>query len=258
MIMKAIFLIAILLLSFLFDLQAQIQLKAGFDLSIYNPSANQFFDRYQDIDHIVMYNVGDDEILDIYFQGHSIAPTERYTLTFDGDLHLFNKKYKQFPLPKEMDAKLTYLQGIKKMADVSSMYHLMTTLQRDSLKHHFSFYTYTGSAKPKVDLSYYHPVFKGDILKLTRKLEQKFKQWKPIVVTDSIIIMTGIVDEKGAIGKLQLIEGRTSVYSNKVLDFMSGEVTSWWPKFDGGGKRPWQVRMSVRVNKDESMKVAIL
>ena len=77
-------------------------------------------------------------------------------------------------------------------------------------------------------------------------------------MTDSIIIMTGIVDKKGAISKLELIEGRTSAYSNKVLDFMSGEATSWWPKFDGGGKRPWQVRMSVRVNKDESMKVAIL
>lgn len=256
--MKAIFLVTILVLGFFFALQAQTQLKAGFDLSIYNPSANQFFDRYQDIDHITVYSGSDDETLSIYFRGHSTAPSERYTLTFDGDLHLLNRKYKEFPLPNDPKAELTYFQGIKKMADVNTMYHLRTTLKRDSIKYQFSFYTYTGNTEPKDDPIYYRPVFKGDILKLTRKLEQKFKQWKPIVVTDSIIIMTGLVDKKGAISKLQLIEGSTSAYSNKVLDFMSGEATSWWPKFNGGGKRPWHVRISVRVNKDESMKVAIL
>lgn len=243
-----------------FKAQAQMTSLAGFDVNIYNPSANQFFDRFQNIDHIIIfYNKVEAETMEIFFRGQP-GPTlgERYVLTFDGDLHLFNKKYKKFPLPNTTTAKLTHFQGIKKMTDVNTMYTLTTTLRRDSLKHHFYFYTFDGNTEPDFGLTGYHPTFKGDILKLTKKLEQDFKQWKPVAVTDSIIIMTGLVEKNGTIGKLKLIEGKTSAYSDKVLNFMSREATSWFPRVDGGGKRAWPVRISVRVNKDESMKVSIL
>ena len=124
--------------------------------------------------------------------------------------------------------------------------------------HHFNFYTFEGNTEPLLGPADYRPTFKGDILKLTKKLEQDFKNWKPIAITDSMIIITGLVEKNGTIGKLKLIEGKPSVYSNKVLEFMSREATSWLPRVNGGGKRPWNVRISVRVNKDNSMKVSIL
>jgi hypothetical protein len=258
--MKTLLLSILIAAGMFFNTNAQMTSLAGFDVNIYNPSANQFFDRFQNIDHIIIfYDKGDAETIEIFFRGQP-EPFfgERYTLTFDGDVYLFNKKYKQFPLPNATTAKLTNFQGIKKMTDVNVIYDLTTIIRRDSLVHHFNFYTYEGNNEPFRGALGNYPVFKGDILKLTEKLEREFKQWNSIAVTDSIIILTGLVEKNGTIGKLKLIEGKSSVYSNKVLEFMSREATSWLPKVDGGGKRAWPVRISVRVNKDESMKVSIL
>jgi hypothetical protein len=258
--MKQKILLSFLLISvFCFHLQAQTTSKAGFDVNIYNPSANHFFDRYRNLDHIViLYDKGNAETIEIFFRSRP-EPIfgERYTLTFDGDVYLLNKKYKQFPLPDATTAKLTNFQGIK-MKDLDVNYDLTTTIRRDSLMHHFDFYTYEGNTKPFRGSLGNYPTFKGDILKLTEKLEHEFKQWKSIAVTDSVIILTGIVEKDGTIGKLKLIEGKPSIYSNKVLEFMSRDATSWLPKVDGGGKRAWPVRISVRVNNDGSIKVSIL
>ncbi|ATP56343.1 hypothetical protein CPT03_07590 [Pedobacter ginsengisoli] len=242
------------------SLAAQTTSRAGFDVNVYNPSANQFFDRHHNIDHIVIfYDKGNLETIEIFFRGKP-KPTlgERYTLTFDGDLYLFRKKYGKFPLPNATTAKLTNFQGIGKITDVNVIYNLTTRMQRDSLVHHFNFYTYNGNTEPFLGSADYRPTFKGDILKLTKKLEQDFKNWKPIAITDSMIIITGLVEKDGTIGKLKLIEGKPSVYSNKVLEFMGHEATMWLPRVDGGGKRAWNIRISVRVNKDNSMKVSIL
>ncbi|NQX56701.1 hypothetical protein HQN86_23995 [Pedobacter panaciterrae] len=260
MAMKKMFFLFILIYAFGFHLQAQTTSRAGFDVNVYNPSAKQFFDRYKNIDNIVIfYDKRDIATIEIFFRGKP-QPTfgERYTLTFDGDLYLFRKKYGKFPFPNPTTAKLTNFQGIGKITDVNVIYNLTTTMQRDSLVHHFNFYTFEGNTEPLLGPADYRPTFKGDILKLTKKLEQDFKNWKPIAITDSMIIITGLVEKNGTIGKLKLVEGKPSVYSNKVLEFMSREATSWLPRVDGGGKRPWNVRISVRVNKDNSMKVSIL
>ena len=258
--MKKIFFTFIFMPIFCFHLQAQTTSRAGLDVSIYNPSANQFFDRYRNISHIVIfYDKGNAETIEIFFRGQP-KPIfgERYTMTFDGDVYLFNKKYKQFPLPNAATAKLTNFQGVKKMTDVNVIYDLTTIIRRDSLVHHFNFYTNEGNTEPFRGALGNYPTFRGDILKLTEKLEYEFKRWKSIAATDSIIILTGLVEKNGTIGKLKLIEGKSSVYSNKVLEFMRREATSWLPRVDGGGKRAWPVRISVRVNKDESIKVSIL
>lgn len=258
--MKKIVFIIICISIFLFQLQAQTTSKAGVDVKIYNPSVNPFFDQHDNIDHIVIfYTKNDVETIEVFFRGQP-APVlgERYILTFDGDLYLFNKKYKQFPIPNATTAQLTNFQGIKNMTDVNTVYGLTTTIRRDSLTHHFNFYTYSGNTEPKLSPTGNHPTFVGNILKLAENLEQDFNRWKPITVTDSLIIMTGLVEKNGTIGELKLIEGSSSAYSDKVMDFMSREATSWLPRFDGGGKRAWPVRISVRVNRDESMKVSIL
>ncbi len=260
MTMKKIFFLFIVITAFSFQLQAQTASRAGFDVNIYNPSTNQFFEQYKNIDHIVIfYDKGDLETIEIFFRGKS-QPIfgERYTLTFDGDLYLFRKKYGKFPFPNATTAKLTNFQGIGKITDVNVTYSLTTTMRCDSLVHHFNFYTYDGNTEPFLGPADYLPTFKGDILKLTKKLEQDFKNWKPISITDSMVIVTGLVEKDGTIGKLKLIEGKPSAYSNKILGFMGREATSWLPRVDGGGKRAWNVRISVRLNKDNSMKVSIL
>jgi hypothetical protein len=243
-----------------FKVQAQMTSLASFDVTIHNPSTNQFFDRHKNIDHVIIfYNKVDAETVEIFFRGKPEPFLgERYVLSFDGDVHLFNKKYKDSLLPNAVTAKLTYLQGIKKIRDTNTMYNLTTTLRRDSLKHHFSFFTVSGNTEPYFGPQGYYPTFKGDISKLTKRLEQDFKKWKSIAVTGSIIILIGLVEKNGTIGTLKLIEGTRSPYSDKVLEFMSREATSWLPKFDGGGKRAWPVRISVRINKDETLKVSIL
>lgn len=245
---------------FCLHLQAQTISRAGFDVSIYNPSANQFFDRYQNIDYIIIfYEKEEAETIEIFFRGQlGSVLSERYTVSFDGDVYLFNKKYKHFPLPNTTTAKLTNFQGIGKMTDVNVIYDLTTIIRRDSLVHHFNFHTYEGNTEPFHGSLGNHPIFKGDILELKEKLEQESKLWRPIALKDSMIIMTGLVEKNGTIGKLKLIEGEPTVYSTNVLRFMGREATSWLPRIDGGGKRAWPVRISVRVNKDESIKVSIL
>ena len=258
--MRTILFTIILILNLHFDLRAQRESLAGFAVDIYDPSANQFFDQYNNIDHIaILYKEGKPEVVDIYFQSNA-APIfgERYTLSFDGDRHLINKKYNHFPVPNDTKARLTYLKGIKKMADVKTVYFLSTKIRRDSIQHQFSFYSYTGETIPNLDPVDNNPKLKGDLVKLTKKLQQDFENWKPVAVTDSLIIISGNVDRKGIIGPLKLIEGRSSDYTKNIIDFMSKEAVSWWPKFDGGGSRPWPVRISVRLNKDGSMKVSIL
>jgi len=260
MTMKKIFFLFILINAFYFHLLAQTTSRAGLDVNVYNPSANQFFDQHKNIDHIVIfYDKRDIETIEIFFRGKP-QPIfgERYTLTFDGDLYFFRKKYEKFPLPNATTAKLTNFQGIGKITDVNVIYDLTTTIRRDSLVYHFNFYTYDGNTAPRLGPADYRPTFKGDILKLTKKLEEDFKKWKPIAITDSMILLTGLVEKDGTIGKLKLIEGKPSVYSNKVLEFMGREATSWLPRVDGSGKRAWKVRISVRINKDNSMKVSIL
>jgi hypothetical protein len=259
--MKRILLLVIIATGVLFKVQAQITARAGFELSTYDRSANPFFDRYSNIDHIsIEYKDGKARTLDIYFRNQKTTSTlgEQYILTFDGDLHLFKRKYRQFPLPNAAKLKMSYISGIKKLGDSNSLYSLTTTLRRDSIIQRFSFYTVTGDTEPDLDPGRNRPLLRGDILKLTKSLEQNFKQWKPVKVTDSIIIITGTVEKNGTIGKLQLVEGRKSTYSDKVLEFMSREATSWWPVMQGGKLMQWAVRISVRVNKDESIKVSIL
>lgn len=92
--MKATLIITILILNFQFNLLAQMKLKTGFTVDIYDPSTNQFFDRYKYIDHIaILYKNRRPDVIDVYFRG-DVAPyfSERYTLSFDGDLYLINKQ----------------------------------------------------------------------------------------------------------------------------------------------------------------------
>lgn len=260
--MKTILFTTILLFNVCFNSPAQIKALVHFDMGIYDSSSNQFFKLYENIDHIrVFYKKGKAETLNIYFRKEKeVILGERYVLSFDGDNYLFNKKYKYFSLPNDTKVALTYLQGIQKSAHLNIIAHNSnTTVRRDSTTYHYSFYSVPDKGKFNLDQRDHRPFFKGDVLDLTKKLERDFKTWKPIHVTDSIIIMTGTVDKKGVIGPLVLIEGRSSAYTENILRFMSNEATSWWPKMESTGSvRPWPVRISVRVNKDGSIKVSIL
>ena len=258
--MKKILFVALLLTLIVFEIKAQRMGRAGFEVRTYDTSANQFFEQNSNIKHIsIHYYNGMAQVLYVYYKGRDVnRPDEKYTLTFEGDVHLFNKKFKTFPFPRKTVAKLHSLDGFINLKDSTIVYTNYTTIKPDSLTQHFSFYTVKGKAIPDFFPEFYRPTLKGSILELTKKLETEFKQWKPLKVTDSIIVLTGLVDKEGKIGKLSLIDEAPSEYSNKVLDFMTRVATSWNPRIAGGALMRSEVKISVRINKDDSVKISIL
>lgn len=152
---------------------------------------------------------------------------------------------------------MNYISCIRNIADSSGLYSLTTTVRPDSLTLLYSFSTVTGNTYPEL---YPHigPTFRGDVGKMTKKLEEEFAKWKLNIANDSVTIFQALIEKSGRLGKLNLVEGKKSVYTDKVLDFLTAEATAWLPRFDGSGKIPWEIRISVRVNRDQTMKISIL
>lgn len=261
LIVKVLLIITVLIITSRFHLRAQAELRAGFAVDIYDPSVNHFFDRYENVDRIrILYRNHQPDIIDIYYLNNK-GPfsSERYRLSFDGDYYLLNKKYKNLPLPNDAKSSLTYLQGINKLNQLKTVYSRQTEIRRDSIRHHFTYYSYTSDTIPNLHRRSLQPTFKGDILKLTRDLENEFKTKKRIRPKDSIIILSGIVEKNGKIGPLSLIEGDNSDYTRTVLAFLSREATLWSPKRETSGtKRVSPVRISVLAKKDGTLKISIL
>lgn len=227
--------------------------------SRYDTAANGFLNSHLDVDSIHIIYINDSAKIVLVHRGVKSPATdlEHYDLSFDGDWYLFKKRYSGFSFPNIQSAKMAYLEVTKSVPGKNTIGSLWVTMKKDMLKYSSSIYTYTGRTEPEL-LARNGPIFKGNLGEMTKLLEQKVKLWKDIKIADSVIILMGWVDKTGRFGNLKIIEGNTSPYADKILEFMLKEATAWSPKIDGGRIRDYYVRISVRMNKDRSVYISIL
>lgn len=286
----------IILVSIFSNALAQITSKANFEVSSQDSSAKSFFDQHPDLDRIVIrYKKDTAANVSFYYRAKQDKgfQIELLDLTFEGDRYLLDKKYRSLPLPKPAKLAMQYLAGIPNLSKSKTGYDLTTTLHPDSLINSFSFYisndenastepSKSNSPKSKVGFSKFQKKpeqnvkqrnpntvydfssfnrarFRGDILQLQKTLEQKYKQWKPISVQDSILLLTGIVEKNGFLGKLGLEIGDPSQFSKKISEVLELEATSWWPAIvSSGSKVRYKVKFFIKLNSNDSLTVSIL
>lgn len=93
---------------------------------------------------------------------------------------------------------------------------------------------------------------------LQSKLTQSFKQWKPLKISDSTLVITGIIERNGTLGNLELRSDNPSQFSKKTLEFIAQEATSWTPAEQNVRTVRYLVKFFVRLNPDESITLSIL
>jgi hypothetical protein len=281
--MKTLLLSILIAVGILFKAQAQTGFQANFKVSLPDQSANHIFDQHPGLDYIYLtYKSDTATVAGFYYhanQGASIQK-ERFYLNFEGDRYLLDKRYPKFNLPKPAKMQMKILSGVKHLGDSVTYYDLTTKIIRDSIIHHFNYfalpggtYRYYGSRENTrvinsskspgfetlIDTVYtLHPKFKGNIAELQKRLGQSLKLWKPIAVTDSALLIFGFVERNGSLGNLRLEYGKTSPFSNKILEFIQQEASLWWPRSENFRKIKDLTKIFVRLKPDESFAVSIL
>lgn len=243
----------------LLNTQAQREPKAGFQIGFPDQSAKGFFVLHPEMDCIVIKYKNDKAVaMDfLYKQGSGKYSHELFDLTFEGDRYLIDKKYQILLFPKPGKLTMEYLAGLEKLSQRNPGYDASITLRRDSIIHHFSFFTSTGSNLPSSGQDLHRARLKGGVGPLQKKLEQNFKQWKSVKVVDSALLIYGVVSENGTLGKLALEIGEPSQFSNRILEFIQKEAINWQPAWQNRDVR-YRVKFFVRLNPDESITLSVL
>ena len=239
------------------DTKGQSMLKSVFRANIYDADVTKFFNEHQNIEKITIEHInGHGYRLLVYplkkQQSENITISV-YDLSFDGDLHLFKKNYPTFLLPNASDLKTKYINRIKNITERDTTYTLKTTLRSDSTTHFFEFYAESKNIYPERN----QPHLKADMLTFTKKIEQHFQSWKPIAPSDSLIVLTGIIEKNGIMGNITLLVGETSPYSNKLIEAILKEANPWLPVLYASKRTEWPVRISLRLNRDQTLKIQI-
>lgn len=240
------------------NVQAQISFKSRFQVSYPDASNKPLFDQHPDLNRIVISYKNDTAVvLTLCFRQTTNAVNEdRYNLAFEGDRYMLHRNYKKLIMPKPAKLAMQYFEGVQDRSQTG--YRLVTTLHRDSAAHEFSYYTFVDDGKYPEPSPRHRARLKADVLQLQKKLTQNFKQWKPLAVTDSVLVITGIVERDGSFGKLELKSGDPSQFSKKVSEFIEREATNWTPAEQNVRTVRYQVKFFVRLNRDESITFSVL
>ena len=256
--MKRTLFLIIILTGIFTEIQAQTALKARFKVSYFDRTNTSLFDKHPDLDYINISYRGDTAMAVILsFRKKTTALNEeRYYLPFEGDRYMLHKKYAKLVLPKVPKLEMQYFAGIKDLSHTRS--RLKTTLRRDTVDNLFIYSTFTGEDKYYEPSPIHRARFKGEVSLLQQKLSSGFKQWKPLKISDSTLVITGLVERDGTIGKLELISGNPSQFSNKAIQFLTQEATAWIPAEQHERTVKYLVKFFVRLNPDETITLSIL
>lgn len=255
---KKIIFMAALTMFYIESLKSQ-ELYRKIRASEYNTETNQFFNDQLDVDSLkILYIKDSAKVVQIYKKTSSHPPLiDSYDLLFDGDWYLLGTKYNGFNFPRITSAKTAYEKVTRDIKNQNAIGSLWVTLKRDTLKYSYTIYTYSGKSEPEL-LPRNGPFYKGDLREMTTLLEKKLKSWKDIKIVDSVVILMGWIDKNGVLTNLKLLEGNASPFVDRLKLFVAKEAVSWHPRIDGGLKRIYPVRLSVRIKKDLSVKISIL
>ena len=257
--MKKTLITLIVSMGLFLNAQAQREPRAGFQIGFPDQSSKSFFTLYPEIDCIIIkYKNNQPVNLDFRFkQSPGKYSHELFDMAFEGDKYFVTKKYETLVLPNPGKLTMDFLAGVEKLSQRNPNYDASVTLRPDSIFHHFSFFTSTGGNLTPSEQTLNRAKLKGGIAPLQKKLEQNFKQWKPIKGVDSAILISGVVSENGTLGKLETKIGEPSQFSNRVLEFIQSEAIGWQPAWQNRNVR-YQIKFFVRLNPDGSITLSML
>lgn len=178
-------------------------------------------------------------------------------MNFERDEYLFKKKYGEIKIPRVPEVDINYLNGVKDTVLQKNFFNTYTIIKPDSVIHRYAYYTYERDLKfIKGPLSN-RPLLRSDISKLQYAVENSYKT-SGQKSSKSILIYSGVVDKKGKLSSLKLIEGTESLLSKKLMQTIAQEDTVWWPVMHGGKLLESPVRFSISIKKDKTLSLSIL
>ena len=230
---------------------------------IRDTSSRAIFDLHPELKHfIVRFDNGEaNKVQAIYHK--SIDETmyaESYSMAFEGDRYTLLKKYPGLKLPPAPKLEMASLYNVKNLADSNVHVEVTSYLQRDTIYHHFShFILNKGAYWYKFTDPYLPPKLKEDRQVLEKRLNVAYQQWKPVEVTDSTLVITGLIEKNGSAKEFKLMLGKPSPFSDNVLQFLGREATDWWPAKAIRTKHiSAHTRIFVRLNRDETVTFSTL
>lgn len=255
--MKRTLFLIIILTGIFTEIQAQRALKARFKVSYFDRTNTSLFDQHPDLDHIIVSYRRDTAMTVIlsFRKNTTSLKRETYYLPFEGDRYMLHKKYAKLVLPKVPKLEMQYFDGIKDLSHIGSS--LQTTFRRDTVDNLFFYSPFIGGIKYPEPSPRHRARFKGNVSLLQKQLSSGFKQWKPLEISDSTLVITGVVERDGTLGKLELISGNPSQFSNKTIQFITKEATTWIPAEQNDRTVRYLVKFFVRVNPDETITLSI-
>ena len=260
--MKAPLLLLLITIGFCANSLAQ-HPAARFNVFLRDSSNRAIFDLHPDLKHLqVEYNKGIAKtILAVYDHPKEDSPNkEKYVLGFEGDRYALIKKYPGISIPHAPKLEMATLENIKNLADSNVHVEVSTRLQRDTLCHYFSFYILKeGEYWYTFTDPYLSPKLKVNLSVFEQGLNAAFKQWKPLAVKDSALVITGMVEKDGSLHEVKLSLGEPSPFSDKILEFIINHAKPWTPaKAIRTKPTKGQAKMFLKLNPDDTISFSTL
>ena len=242
------------------------QYKNVFDTSLINNTSDDFFCINPVIDSIEVYERSSGlKTLYVYVksfdqdssvQKRKTSNYEYYDMDFLGDEYLFEKKYGKLNLPK-------YVMEYALTKSLNQSCRLQTVLGEDSIRCFVECYfpIKTGDDDDKIFTKVERgPKYVKGLQQLQNQIEAALKQKYPDgekQPIDSVLIYKILVDRKDScLLSIELEEGQYSSFAQIISDEVKS-ACSWTPADGGGRPITSHHKMFVRLNKNNSITVAI-
>jgi hypothetical protein len=240
---------------------AQTTQRAELTVGFLDKSYSDFFHRNPnilsiDIDHTNMVTLK----INKKVTDPNNAYKDIFVLTFEGDEYLFKKKYGEIKMPKVPNVDINYLNGVKDAELQKSFFKTYTIIKPDSIIHRYAYHTYQGDLdKPNQHSGdRQRPLLRSDFSKLKLAVDDSYKTFEKKLVKQTILMYSGIVDKKGKLNQLKLIEGKESQLSKRLMQTIEHEDTLWWPVMQGGRLSERSIRIFVNIKPNETLSLSIL
>ena len=236
--------------------------RAGFSVGSPDNSYADFFRRNS---HILSINIDHTNMMTLIMNKKETNPsnnrnTEIFVLSFEGDEYLFKRKYGEIKIPSVFDVRFTFINDVNNADLQKSFFNTYTTIKPDSIIHRYSYYTYQGELdkikrKPGDE---HRPLLRSDFSKLKLAIDDSYKNFEKKLEKQAILMYSGIVDKKGKLNHLKLIEGKESQLSKRLMQTIENQDTLWWPVMQSGRLTERSIRIFVNIKPNETLSLSIL
>lgn len=260
--MKSIILSLLFILGYAVTANAQSTQRAGFSVGSPDKSYADFFRRNP---NILSINIDHTNMSTLKINKKVTDPsydksTDIFVLTFEGDKYLFKKKYGEIKIPSVFNVKISFINGVNNADLQKSFFNTYTTIKPDSIIHRYSYYTYQGDLDKikRIPGDEHRPLLRSDFSKLKLAVDDSYKTFEKKLTKQTVLMYSGMVDKKGKLSSLKLIDGKESQLSKRLMQTIENEDTLWWPVMHSGKLLDWPVKISVTFKPNKELNLSIL